>query len=187
MLCLRHLSLISHRLLVKVTVWAAPAQIECGPSLGWFFTQRFARSLRWSQSKTRRPKGTQTNSRVCGLGFSTLWTCLNYLQVVVQDKVNASQQLHEGQDVREPKVILPWFPCCEIPVLPAVSLCSSCSPCSVCSCPSAPALTSAHPRTSGSWPTAFPADGYGGCSWNAGDTRLSCFIQCCLGQISTVC
>lgn len=102
-------------------------------------------------------KCSWTNSRVCGLRSSVLWTCLNYLQIVVQDKVIASQQLYVGQDVPEPKVILPWFLCCEIPVLPAVSLCSPYGPCSVCSCPSAPALTLAHPCTSASQLMALPS------------------------------
>lgn len=88
------------------------------------------------------------------MGFSILWTCLNYLQVVVQDKVNASQQLHEGQDMPEPKVILPWFPCCAIPVLPAASLCFSCSPCCL--------LTSFSSSThlSPSSHLCIPADGF---------------------------
>lgn len=157
MLCLRHLSLISHWWLMTVTVWGAPAQTECDPSLGRFFTQCFCWSLRWLQSETCRSKCTQTNSRIYGVGFSMLQTCLNCLQVVVQDKVNGSQQLHEGQDGQESKVILPWFLCCEIPVLLPASLCSSCSPCSVYSHPSAPTLTSAHPCTSGSQQTAFPS------------------------------
>lgn len=133
--CLRHLSLISHWLLVTGTIWAAPALIECV----LLPLPMFLLHCSLSQSKTQRYNHTQTNSRVCGLGFSTLWTSLNYLQVVDQYKINASQQLHKGQDMSEPKVILPWFPFWEICVLTAVS------PCSVCSHSSAPAPHSPQP------------------------------------------
>lgn len=72
-------------------------------------------------------KCSWANFRVCGLGFSVLWTCLSYLQIVVQDKVSTPQQLYVGQDVPEPKVILSWFlwnpstPSC-VPLLPLLSL-----------------------------------------------------------------
>lgn len=188
MLCLRHLSLISHQLLVTVTVWAAPAQIECSPSLlSWFLTQRFCWSLRWSQRKRRWSKRTQTNSRVHGLGCSTLRMCINYLQAVVQDKVNASWQLHEGQGVQNQKwswagfhVVKSQYSQLRPPAPPAV-----------------PAL-SAHVLQLQHLPQPIlapldpgqrlsPADGHGGCSGYAGGIRLSCFIQCCLGQIPTIC
>lgn len=145
--------------------------------------QCFCCSFGWSQSKTQRFNCTQTDSRVCGLGFSTLWTSLNYLQVVDQDEISASQLLHKGQDMPEPKVFLPWFPCCEIPVPTAVS------PCSVCSYPSAPAPRSPQPILTplDSSRQLSPADGRGGCRRNAGGIRLSCFISCCLGQIPTLC
>lgn len=83
----------------------------------------------------------------------------------------------------EPKVFLPWFPCCEIPVPTAVS------PCSVCSHPSAPAPRSPQPILAplDSSRQLSPADGRGGCRRNAGGIRLSCFISCCLGQIPTLC
>lgn len=139
--------------------------------------QCFCCSFSWSQSKIQRCNPTQTNSRVCGLGFSTLWTSLNYLQVVDQDKINASLQLHKGQHMSEPKVI--W----EIHVLTAVS------PCSVCSHSPAPAPRSAQPMVAplDSSRQLSPADGHGGCRRNAGGIRLSCFISCCLGQIPTLC
>lgn len=81
----------------------------------------------------------------------------------------------------EPEVTMPWFPRCEIPVLPAASPCSSCILCSVCSCPSAPALTSAHPGTSGSWHMAFPSTQPWRMQWECRRSKTFLLFLCHLG------
>lgn len=95
--------------------------------------------------------------------------------------INASQQLHKGQGMSEPQVILPWFPFWGICVLTAVS------PCSICSHSSAPRSPQPILAALDCSRQLSPADGHGGCRRNAGGIRLSCFISCCLGQIPTLC
>lgn len=117
------------------------------------FTNVFATSLAGPRAKHKIKAHTNLTLESVAWDFSTLWTSLNYLQVLDQDKINASHQLYKSQDISQPKVILPWLPFWEIPVtccyVPLLSLLTSFS--------SSPMLTSAHHCTSGFQQTAFPS------------------------------
>lgn len=118
------------------------------------------------------------------MGFSTLWTSLNYLQVVDQDKINVSQQLHKSQEVHvqtksDPALVPVLGDPCTHSCVPLLSLLTFFS--------SSPTLTSANPCSAGFQQTAFPADGHRGCRRNARRIRLSCFISRSLGQIPNLC